>query len=700
VTHAREKRLLLGLLALVAPLPLPFNEVVSWPGLALFLTGVLAFLRRAAVDRSGWLPLWALNLLGLAYVPWFLFDLLVLSAGRLVGPVVHLGLFTVVVKLFSLLRERDKWQALMGVFFLFLASMATSVHPSVVLFLLVFLGLVLLLLSRFAFLHLVAVFEPRRGAPPRVPFGGFLTVSLLLAVIVAVPLFALLPRVRSPFLFSAPGGGLLAPQPVTGFSDEVGLDFLGRVRTSREVALRFRPEGQAQELETAAGELRFKASAFDSYRNHRWVKSPSVSLFPQRGARRPLSLTDDTPTAWGEVFLRPLASRSLVLPVQAVALEGIGETMEISRGGALQLPVPPQDVLRYRVGLVDRPLSFALPPEEGGQADGTLDPGGVSEEMAELALRVMGEGTSRERVERLERHLITDYSYTLDLSGRSGGHDPIGGFLFRYKSGHCELFASSMVLLLRSQGVPARLVTGFLGAEYNPLEGYFIVRQSNAHAWVEAYLAEEGAWVAFDPTPPAGRPGGGRTSFLSLMLQTYDYLLFRWDRYVLSYDFGDQLRVVGSLRQLWEALWRRFERGPGAEPSLGPVGEEPVTPTPAEPAEPRLGPWGATALGFLVLALTGGLIHLWRKRVPPSATAAYRRLRRELSRRGVPVTDTDPPLAVQRSLGQRFPRSAAPAGRIFALYLQESFAGRELQAVEREELGRSLAETLRGFYQR
>ena len=62
-----------------------------------------------------------------------------------------------------------------------------------------------------------------------------------------------------------------------------------------------------------------------------------------------------------------------------------------------------------------------------------------------------------------------------------------------------------MVLMLRSQGIPARLVTGFLGGEYNPFEGYYIVRESNAHAWVEACMPGEG-WRIFDPTPPAGRP--------------------------------------------------------------------------------------------------------------------------------------------------------------------------------------------------
>ena len=72
-----------------------------------------------------------------------------------------------------------------------------------------------------------------------------------------------------------------------------------------------------------------------------------------------------------------------------------------------------------------------------------------------------------------------------------------------------------MVLLLRSQGIPARLVTGFLGAEQNPFEGFYVVRQSNAHAWVEGYPARRGAVALFDPTPAAGRPGSPRPSCLA-----------------------------------------------------------------------------------------------------------------------------------------------------------------------------------------
>ena len=135
------------------------------------------------------------------------------------------------------------------------------------------------------------------------------------------------------------------------------------------------------------------------------------------------------------------------------------------------------------------------------------------------------------------------------------GETPLEDFLFVYRSGHCEYFASSMVLLLRAENVPARLATGFLGAEYNPLEGYYIVRQENAHAWVEAYTPARG-WRIYDPTPPEGRPSVPARDFFHFMSQVYDYLTFRWDRYVLTYGAEDQRTFFQDVRQRLADLWR------------------------------------------------------------------------------------------------------------------------------------------------
>ena len=115
-----------------------------------------------------------------------------------------------------------------------------------------------------------------------------------------------------------------------------------------------------------------------------------------------------------------------------------------------------------------------------------------------------------EKALAIEQYLRAHFGYTLDL-GRVRPQDPLAYFLFERKEGHCEYFASSMAVMLRTLGIPSRIVNGFRGGEFNDLTGQYVVRASNAHSWVEAYFPAPGGSVltrlrpgAF-PREPAGR---------------------------------------------------------------------------------------------------------------------------------------------------------------------------------------------------
>ncbi len=117
-----------------------------------------------------------------------------------------------------------------------------------------------------------------------------------------------------------------------------------------------------------------------------------------------------------------------------------------------------------------------------------------------LAQSMVGNSHSNfEKAELVEHYLKTHYTYTLDTIFEKPKGDPVSYFLFQRKAGHCEYFASSMVVLLRTLHIPARLATGYYADRYNPITGYYEVRELDAHAWVEAYVNY--AWVTFDPTP-------------------------------------------------------------------------------------------------------------------------------------------------------------------------------------------------------
>ena len=130
--------------------------------------------------------------------------------------------------------------------------------------------------------------------------------------------------------------------------------------------------------------------------------------------------------------------------------------------------------------------------------------------------------------------LRVGHHYTARPPVAPAGVDPVEDFIFRRSEGHCELFASAAVLILRAIGIPARYVTGFRGGDWNTVGGYVAVRADRAHAWAEAFLPDTG-WVRVDATPPGPQPAPpGRVA------QTLDALDYYWSRWVVGYDLPRQ----------------------------------------------------------------------------------------------------------------------------------------------------------------
>lgn len=178
------------------------------------------------------------------------------------------------------------------------------------------------------------------------------------------------------------------------------------------------------------------------------------------------------------------------------------------------------------------------------------------------------------------------FRYTIDFRNvkRNNQLDPIEDFVRNHRSGHCELFASALTLMLRRQKIPARLVVGFHGADYNQLTGSYLVRAKNAHAWVEAYLGPEdctpemyqkgeagvgGAWMILESTPHTFGAGDGSMSNGAL-----DLARTVWDDYVLGMDGQEvdadkAISIFGFIQYIdvvrWEAEFKRrtqFARDP------------------------------------------------------------------------------------------------------------------------------------------
>ena len=154
-----------------------------------------------------------------------------------------------------------------------------------------------------------------------------------------------------------------------------------------------------------------------------------------------------------------------------------------------------------------------------------------------------------EKALAVNRHLLAGYAYDLQAPALPPGADAVDHFLFVSKRGSCETFASAMAVLLRAAGVPARLVTGYAPGRYNVLTGYYDVRNSDAHAWVEVFLPRAG-WIEFEPTPGFASPEAFATQAGGQWLA------------------GDAaLWVAGWARA--GAAWIRDRAGAGVPPVLG-----------------------------------------------------------------------------------------------------------------------------------
>lgn len=169
------------------------------------------------------------------------------------------------------------------------------------------------------------------------------------------------------------------------------------------------------------------------------------------------------------------------------------------------------------------------------------------------------------RVARIADHLRREYRYARTFT-RTPQVDPVFDFLRTHREGHCEYFASALTLLSRAADVPARVVGGYRVAEENTLSHEWIVRERNAHAWVEVYL--EGRWRTLDATPEGAVAHNRRhqTRGLRALVESWSTLLQRGKEWLFSRSAGELLFAAGVMLALWLGL--RARRKPSKTKSI------------------------------------------------------------------------------------------------------------------------------------
>jgi transglutaminase-like putative cysteine protease len=326
---------------------------------------------------------------------------------------------------------------------------------------------------------------------------------------------------------------------VTGFSDLLTLGQFGEIQRSSAVAMRVSLD--RTRIAPPYKHLYWRGITLDLFDGRRWQKSAAEITLLRRRGETYLVEEEDTSTALRQsIVLEPNGSAALFALGRPTSISGRLGNLYRDPLGNLRVAYPSPFQVAYEVASDTREAWFDQPATDNFLQLPLLDP-----RVAALA-QTVAEVTAGEEAQAyvLQRFLQNNYGYSLEGLPQGNG-DPLAAFLFDIKKGNCEYFASALAVMLRIRGIPARVVNGYVGGDWNPYGGYYLIRQSDAHSWVEAYVRGKG-WIQLDPTPPAPQRA---PRVLSPITYLFDFLQLRWYRYVVNFSFAEQRQLLAALRR-------------------------------------------------------------------------------------------------------------------------------------------------------
>lgn len=518
---------------------------------------------------------------------------------------------------------------------------------------------VFMLIAMWAITSTMVGFQFRQRQPGYRYQLRFAGVMLLQSTPLMLVLFVLFPRMQGP-LWGMPQDALAS---ATGLSEEMSPGSVSSLLLSDAVAFRVTFESA---IPPATQQLYWRGPVMWDFDGYTWT-APRVP-YP---TPRPFDALDNE-VAYS-VTVEPHGKRwlfALDLPLRTPARASMTSDFQILFQSPLtnRLRYDMLSTLRYR----DR---SELPRYE-----------------MQRALRLPGDGNPRARAMAADMRKRTvddrayinmvlamfrndNFSYTTTPPLLRA--DPVDEFLLSTRAGYCEHYASAFTFLMRAGGVPARVVTGYQGGEFNTFSNYMIVRQADAHAWSEVWLKDSG-WTRVDPTAavsPARVQTGVAAAVpqneqLPLMLRgeyrwlhgarlTWDLLANSWNQLVLGYTMDNQRQLMQRIG-ISDATWQTL------------VIVMMLT------------------TGVVTLALALLLLLSFRRSRPDPVIAAYARFCRRLANRGVTRHPSEGPDAFSKRAAAIRPEIAAAIGSISRLYVHLRY-GREAGSDEINELKRAVA---------
>jgi hypothetical protein len=561
------------------------------------LAVVVCFYRDARGVKRLRMREWMWRLLSIAYVPFVFVDAAFIT--NRVLALVHMTLFVSAAKLFQNKRDRD-WVFLYVIaFFQMLLAAGLTFNATFVASLALFL---------FFFISTLAAFEirrarrevnpleeetiaslkqpqrikyrineaparPRKSSRVRYLFGASFAQIVIVATL-TLPFFFLIPRFGGGGLAQGFGEG----DKVTGFSDRVELGAVASIKKNPRVVMRVRLDHRPPRY------LRWRGVALETYDGRAWTLFSDPEHPQRRGPTEQGRISDQGPVADSRFIRDHVLDSKRVDPKFEASLRATGSTIQqmiVLEPLSTDTLFAAQKAYRFRgplgtifkdkltdalsaMGLKGR-TSYVVSSDVSvpSEQDLRLDtPASSREEIKRVCLQgvhkldprisqlaheiTRNAPTPFDKARAIENYLKTEFHYTLDLQPTDG--DPLAEFLFKTREGHCEYFATAMVLMLRTLEIPARIVNGFQMGEYNELNDMYTVRESDAHSWVEAYFPHTDSWIEFDPTPSAGINDYSQGGLWAQLRKYADAMEVFWLDYIVTLDSDEQASIMVDLQ--------------------------------------------------------------------------------------------------------------------------------------------------------
>ena len=462
--------------------------------------------------------------------------------------ITHFLLFFQSFKLIGAKERKDGLQIFLFAFFQTLAACTLSVDAwnAVILLALIPAAIVVLFWNQMA-----REYETTQERPDAATHRQHRRMAVLISalglpmtLVLTIGVFVIFPRLA----LNAPLPGLHGRR--MGYADQLNLSEKGNLEENSSIVfwLSF-PKSAGR---PASGEARqgrpewdgfIRGDVLSSFDGHQWSaahdRTTRMLTADPNGIFTVSTQRSSQPALYQRITLADPSASALFAIGRPLRVIAPAHQLRELEGGTLHWDSPWRHPVRYDVfsdlspAADEQPLPPDLPSVSLGRTRNLTD-------------KVAGRGPALEQVKAIEAFLQKNYRYSTNFGDRVP-ENPVDYFLFERRQGACGHFASAMALMLRLRGIPSRVVAGYRQGEWNGPAQAIVVRERDAHAWVEAFIQGQG-WLTFDPTPAHKTTGMLHSTFFTHLREYDDYLSLLWSQFVIQYDLYTQIRAYENLK--------------------------------------------------------------------------------------------------------------------------------------------------------